>query len=552
MPAYEQPRVFTRRIGKVLAMSRLILAVVFLLALWIDPLQPARSPKAGFVILGLYLIWAVSLLGVAWKSWWYDFRMARMAHVVDLIAFIAACYVTERINGDFSSPFLCFAAFLLIGAALRWGWTGVAWTASGLVVANAAVGGILLATHIQFNLFRFGRRQTYMIVLSIMMVWLTGNRRTPRIAPMPEPAGVAGERRTRVMAGVLEHARAILNAHSAALALGRGEEPGVDLLVNQRGVVVEQRLTNEDLDEALGTDDPPALFDIQRKRHIVLGANDFAEIRPEPFAMPLARLCDVNEGVAVTFSFSSGNGQLLVWGIPDICTDDLPVASVLAHEIGMALDREAMAQLSRSSAVSDVRNAIARDLHDSVAQFLAGTLFRLEALRRWIHTGNEPDAEIDTMKEALRREQAQLRVMVDRLRRGVEGDRSTDLGEELSSLLVEMGKHWRISTRLETLRGAVSVSMQLAYELRQIVREAVANAARHGRCSHVEICLSQEDPAHLRMAICDDGCGFPQETGQIRPRSICERVEALGGQVNLSNTAPGARLDILLPTRMDA
>jgi signal transduction histidine kinase len=52
-----------------------------------------------------------------------------------------------------------------------------------------------------------------------------------------------------------------------------------------------------------------------------------------------------------------------------------------------------------------LRDALARDLHDGVAQFLAGTLFRLEALSRWIREGQDPTAEINDLKSALRRGQ---------------------------------------------------------------------------------------------------------------------------------------------------
>jgi signal transduction histidine kinase len=211
-----------------------------------------------------------------------------------------------------------------------------------------------------------------------------------------------------------------------------------------------------------------------------------------------------------------------------------------------------MASLARSSAVSDIRNALARDLHDSVAQFLAGTLFRLEALRRWLREGNNPDGEINAMKEALRREQAQLRLMVDRLRRGEEGDRRTDLAEEIETLLEEMGHHWHISTRMDIDARPVPVPMQLAYELRQVVREAVANAARHGQCSHVGISLAREADGQLKLSIGDNGKGFPLEAGAPRPRSISERVEALGGRLNISNAGPGARLEIIINTRVAA
>jgi len=77
----------------------------------------------------------------------------------------------------------------------------------------------------------------------------------------------------------------------------------------------------------------------------------------------------------------------------DACTDDLPVIASLSREVGLALDREEMAVLAQAMAMAGVRNALARDLHDSVAQLLAGTLFRLKALRRWVRAGGDPMAK---------------------------------------------------------------------------------------------------------------------------------------------------------------
>jgi hypothetical protein len=100
-------------------------------------------------------------------------------------------------------------------------------------------------------------------------------------------------------------------------------------------------------------------------------------------------------------------------------------------------------------------------------QFLAGTLFRLEALTRRIREGQDPTDEINDLKAALRREQGELRVMIQRLRRGEEGDRRTDLVEELETLLGEMSQHWRIAVRLESEVRPMPVSIGLAHELRQ-------------------------------------------------------------------------------------
>jgi signal transduction histidine kinase len=207
-----------------------------------------------------------------------------------------------------------------------------------------------------------------------------------------------------------------------------------------------------------------------------------------------------------------------------------------------------MAEHSHAASASALRDALARDLHDSVAQFLAGTQFRLEALTRWIRAGHDPTSEIAGLQAALRREQGELGATIRRLRRGEEGDRRTDVVEELETLLSELGHHWHIRVRLVSPVRPMLVSIGLAYELRQVLREAVANAARHGNCREVAVTLAGEG-AQLRLTISDDGSGFPVPAREPRPKSISERIEALGGTLNICDNAPGVMLDIALPSR---
>jgi signal transduction histidine kinase len=255
----------------------------------------------------------------------------------------------------------------------------------------------------------------------------------------------------------------------------------------------------------------------------------------------LALKLSINEGLIVPVRCATGSGQILLWDAESLSFDDIRLLAAFGDEVARALDREEMARLGRVEVETGVRQAVARDLHDSVAQFLAGTLFRLEALRRWIHEGNDPDAE-----NALRREQTQLRLLIERLRRGQEGDRRTEIAEELQALLAEAGAHWSIATELLAPPQQLLVPVQLSYEIRQIVREAIANAARHGNCGKVSVAITHTK-GQFRLSIIDDGVGFGElSTEPMRPRSISERVEALGGHFELHSGAGGARLEILL------
>lgn len=539
-------KILSGRTGRVIATGRALLALIFLLVVWLDPNQPVRAGILGLAILSAYLLWSATLVIIAWRSWWFDFRLAGLNQGIDIGIFLASVYFTESPFSEFQSPFLAFAAFLLITAMVRWGWRGTALTATALLLLNLAFGATLIAFDIQIDLFRFSRRTIYMVLLSIIVIWLSMERRTGRSTPFTEPPGIPGERRELLLEEALRFARRVLNARHAALAYAAAEEPWVDVRTIDYSGFSHVRLGPDAVAEDIAVPRPVALFDVPRQRQLALVDESAVAAVHGPCPLPLADTLGISEGLIAPVNSASGNGQLLVWGIDGICVDDLEWLRSVAHEIGLALDREEMAELARTTAESGIRHAVARDLHDSVAQFLAGTLFRLEALRRWIREGNDPESEIDSIKNALRREQVQLRLLIDRLRRGVEGERRTDLVDELHALLDEIGAHWHIATALHAPPGPLPVSVQLSHELRQLVREAVANAARHGQCRRVDITLARDD-VMLKLKIKDDGTGFAPDGTAQRPRSISERVEALGGIVTLtSEQGQGATLEIAI------
>jgi len=97
---------------------------------------------------------------------------------------------------------------------------------------------------------------------------------------------------------------------------------------------------------------------------------------------------------------------------------------------------------------------------------------------------------------------------------------------------------------------------ELAREAYFLVREAVLNAARHGRARRVELRLAREVDGGLLLSIRDDGRGFPFQ-GQFDlatlaamaagPRSLRERVAARGGDLLLDSGPAGATITIRLP-----
>ena len=75
------------RSGRIIALSRVVLALLFVLALWLDPAQPVRDSLLGYALLVGYLTIALAQLGIAWHDWWADYRLALPAFALDVLVF---------------------------------------------------------------------------------------------------------------------------------------------------------------------------------------------------------------------------------------------------------------------------------------------------------------------------------------------------------------------------------------------------------------------------------------------------------------------------------
>jgi len=537
-------RAFEYSSGRVIAVTRLVLAGVFFLALWVDPSQPVRASTLGYVLLFGYMLLAAALLATSWRSWWWDHRLAWPAMLADVFAFLAAVFVTEGTADDFTSPFLAFFAFLMLAATIRWDWrmtllTGLAITGLYLLV------GLFIATiEIEFDVFRFGRRVIYMLVLSLILAWFGLQRREQAIGRFVERLGdPPGE--PALLDQALHYAASQSRARRAAIAWGEYEEPAVEL--RTRGLAAPPaRLGPAEFDAETGFARDARLFDRKHGRALVGRRGQRPVAVAGPVIDPLADLCGIEVGVALPLTGLTGRGELLLCDIPGVGGDHVQVGSLIAREITAAFDRQATLALAGETALARVRDSLARDLHDSVAQSLAGASLRLEGLRAWIKAGGDPDAEIDSMKQSLREEQGHVRTLISRLRLGAEGETEVEAGGAIRTLLASLSAQWGVAAQAVPGDAPIQVSGRLAHELEQVLREAVANAVRHGNANLITATLAAAN-GELRLRIKDDGKGFPESDPDPRPWSIGGRIDKLGGRLSVISGPGGTTLDISIP-----
>ncbi|MBS1239878.1 MAG: putative signal transduction histidine kinase, partial [Proteobacteria bacterium] len=330
----------------------------------------------------------------------------------------------------------------------------------------------------------------------------------------------------------------------AALAWENSEEPGCTL--QRAGTLMggTRHLAPGELDVFVDTS--PTLFDRERQRMLKLGPNNGMVIERNGSGPALASFLGLTAGLSIPVEGTTGAGQIVLVGIPGLCRDHLAFGQALAREIAHGLDEEEISSLARETAAVRLRGNIARDLHDSVAQSLAGAGYRLASLRQQIRDGKDVLPEIDSISESLHAEQAHIREIIARLRSDAVNPGARNLGTELDRLANALSRHWQVEVRCEDSVEPLVIPAWLVFEIQQLVREGIANAVRHGTAKRVSV-KTERIAGGVSLQIDDDGKGFPGGANARLPQSIAERVEALGGKMDVASRADGTRICITLP-----
>jgi signal transduction histidine kinase len=115
-------------------------------------------------------------------------------------------------------------------------------------------------------------------------------------------------------------------------------------------------------------------------------------------------------------------------------------------------------------------------------------------------------------------------------------------------LAERLSQQWAIDCRIDAEEVNASIPVRLQLDLQQLLREAVANAVRHGSARRVEVGVAVDDD-RLELTVDDDGCGFAKANGEVAaaPWSLKERVERANGSIRLASRPGSTRILISLP-----
>ena len=215
----------------------------------------------------------------------------------------------------------------------------------------------------------------------------------------------------------------------------------------------------------------------------------------------------------------------------------------------VAADLQILLADKEQIAVLEERNRMARELHDTLAQGVAGLVLQLEAVKHYLNEGEVAESQM-IVAEATAQARDTLRTAraaIDDLRAEAlfapefitAVTRRTQKFSAANSILVELDTQLPDSLRLPS---PISLHAQRA------LAEMLANVARHAEATTVCVNIWLEDGCML-IEVVDDGAGFDVETA-VRPGhygliGLKERARLTGGHFSIESSPEKGTIALL-------
>lgn len=206
----------------------------------------------------------------------------------------------------------------------------------------------------------------------------------------------------------------------------------------------------------------------------------------------------------------------------------------------------AYAQVEEST-IRTERQRVARELHDTLTQGLAGTVMQLEAAQSFLQQGNVDRASTivagatDIARETLR----DSRLTLTDLRATTE----KSLTARLELLADAFHKNYQMATKIN-LKYVPDYSDEQLTEITRIVSEAMINVVKHTDTRQVVISGETTNDV-FSLRVIDFGSGTPvKRRGHFGMQGMHERAATLNGALTVVGTpGEGTTVTLTIPTK---
>jgi signal transduction histidine kinase len=210
-----------------------------------------------------------------------------------------------------------------------------------------------------------------------------------------------------------------------------------------------------------------------------------------------------------------------------------------------------LARRAEQLAVTEERNRLAREIHDTLAQAFAGIVLHSEVLGASLAVSQQ------RCTKALAQIQKLARSGLEEARRSVQALRpkaldGNTLPQALRQAAIRLNDDAKLSCQFRQRGKKIHLSGEIQNELFRIGQEALTNVVKHAQAKSVYITLVSQ-ARRVSLSIKDDGVGFATAKPQNQSHgfgmgTMRERAQGIGGRLRVeSRPGRGTTIRVEVP-----
>lgn len=283
----------------------------------------------------------------------------------------------------------------------------------------------------------------------------------------------------------------------------------------------------------------------------------FNTINP-PKGMKLGSCIREGFATATAFNIVHGKHRLGVYNLYFLNTHPISdqekhLLETLGQHLGVAIENQRLKSREMELAVSEERNLLAQELHDSIAQGLAFLNIQVQLLQDSLKKGRTEEAmqTAGQLREGVQESYDDVRELLVHFRTRV---LQSDLDTAIETALAKFEGQTGIATDLQQIGSGVPLSPTDEIQVMHIVQESLSNIRKHAQASHVQVTVKR-NLGQIEVVVQDDGRGFDtvhepnvKSDRHVGLKIMRERAQRVGGACQItSGIGEGTRVCLSVP-----
>ncbi|MCC3646707.1 GAF domain-containing sensor histidine kinase [Cytobacillus oceanisediminis] len=234
--------------------------------------------------------------------------------------------------------------------------------------------------------------------------------------------------------------------------------------------------------------------------------------------------------------------------------EDIQSLSTFANQLGSLLKTRSLVSEQEKRMILEERNRLAREIHDGIAQVLAGVIFQLESsLRQSADQSGSMEQAVDKSIKKLRNSLGEVRYSIYALK--PYPTQRLGLKQAIANKIQSIKQDYDLAIKYHERGRSRTLSFTKERVIFDTLQESLQNIVKHAKAGEVDILLSYQRE-HVLLKVKDNGVGFSLFESMIKTKhephygilNMNEQAEQLGATLQIdSSIGKGTEITLLIP-----